>query len=368
MLRTRPKAHDRIRRGALVLALVCSFLAGSCNSDEGGPLASSDPADAPAGAPPDTSTGVPPDTSAGVPPDTVPVDPQPPPAPPVSYTGLPYGPSSLWYLADVKGETQPFTASQNYINADSIVQQINAARAMGQRLILAMTGGLSEDYTTNGQFDMTKWKNKMDTYNTDTIRAAVAAGVADGTIIGDLLIDEPETKQWGGNLTKAMLDEMAAYVKNIIPTLLVGVNHGPPGYKWRSSERHTKVDYVAYQYAHYITSGDVAAWRDAVLAEARYEGVTPALSLNILNGGAQDRDGTWDCTGQGQAGRGTRAPNCRMTSKQLQDWGKALATYGCFLTMWRYDESYMSEAGNQDAFREIASLVASQPRRSCARP
>jgi hypothetical protein len=357
MVRTRMKAHDRIRRGALVLALFSAFLAGGCNSDDVDPLGPSDPADAPPGVPAvDTAPVV--DSQA----------PQAPQAPPVTYTGLPFGPFGLWRMSDVKWGPQPFTGSQNYINADSIVQQINAARAMGQRLILAMTGGLSEDYTTNGQFDMTKWKNKMDTYNTDTIRAAVAAGVADGTIIGDLLIDEPETKQWGGNLTKAMLDEMAAYVKNIIPTLLVGVNHGPPGYKWRSSERHTKVDYVAYQYAHYITSGDVAAWRDAVLAEARYEGVTPALSLNVLNGGAQDRDGTWDCTGQGQAGRGTRAPNCRMTSKQLQDWGKALATYGCFLTMWRYDESYMSEAGNQDAFREIASLVASQPRRSCARP
>ena len=128
-----------------MLALVCSFLAGGCNSGEGGPLASSEPTDAPPGAPPDTSAGVPPDTSAGAPPDTsagvppvdtVPVDPQPPPAPPVSYTGLPYGPSSLWYLADVKAEPQPFTASQNYINADSIVQQINAARALDHRLIL----------------------------------------------------------------------------------------------------------------------------------------------------------------------------------------------------------------------------------------
>jgi hypothetical protein len=36
--------------------------------------------------------------------------------------------------------------------------------------------------------------------------------------------------------------------------------------------------------------------------------------------------------------------------------------------MWEYDEAYMSEAANQDAFREIASLVASQPPRSCARP
>jgi hypothetical protein len=346
----------------LVHALLAAFLAGGCNLDEAGPLAPSDP--------PDVQPDVP--TADSAPADVPPVDSAPAAdsqATPATYTGLPYGPFGLWSSGEVNWGPQPFTGSHNYINADGIVQQINAARAMGQRLILAMTGGLSKDYTTNGQFDMTKWKNKMDTYNTDTIRKAVAQGVADGTIIGNTLIDEPETKQWGTNLTKAMIDEMAAYVKNIFSTLPVGVNHGPPAYnQWRTSEHYQLVDYVLYQYAHYVTSGDVAAWRDAVLAQASHEGATPAFSLNILNGGAQDRDGTWDCTGEGQAGRGTRFPNCRMTPTQLQNWGKALATYGCFLTMWRYDGTYMSEASNQDAFREIASLVASQPRRSCTRP
>jgi hypothetical protein len=365
MLRTRMKAHDRIRRGALVLALFSAFLAGGCNSDDVDPVGPSDPADAPPGDPADA----PPDVPAV---DTAPVvDSQPsqaPQAPPVPYTGLPYGPSNLWYLADVKGEPQPFTASQNYINADSIVQQINAARNKGQRLMFAMTGGLSTEYTTNGQFDMTKWKNKMDTYNTEAIRNAVAAAVSDGTVIGNLMIDEPETARWGAVLTKPMLDQMAAYVKSIFPTLAVGLSHGPPGYKWRATERYTKVDYVMYQYNHYITSGNIVAWRDAVLAQAKLDGVRPALSINVLNGGVQDRDGDYSCTSAGQAGKGTYDPNCRMTPTQVRDFGRALATDGCFLMMWEYDEAYMSEAANQDAFREIASLVASQPQRSCARP
>ena len=57
-----------------------------------------------------------------------------------------------------------------------------------------------------------------------------------------------------------------------------------------------------------------------------------------------------------------------MTPTQVRDFGRALATDGCFLMMWEYDAAYMSEAANQDAFRELAALVASQPRRSCARP
>ena len=348
MLRTCAKSHARKAWRPLVLALLAVLLGGSCSSDEGGPLAPSDPAD--------VTTR---DTAAA---DSL------APQLAVAYAGLPYGPFGLWDIDAVNWGPKPFTGSHNYINAEGIVRQINAARALGQRLVIAMTGGSSKEYTTNGQFDLAKWKNKMNTYKTATIRNAVAAGVADGTIIGNTLIDEPETRQWGSILTKGMIDQMAAYAKSIFTTLPVGVNHGPPAYKWRSAERYKLVDYVLYQYAHYVTSGNVAAWRDAVLARARYEGVTPALSLNIINGGVQDRDGTWDCTGSGQAGRGTRTPNCRTTASQLLSWGKALAPYGCFLTMWRYDGANMSKVANQDAFKNIAAVVASKPHRSCRRP
>jgi hypothetical protein len=362
MLRARTRTHDRIRRGAVVLALLSPLLAGSCNSGGADAVASTDPTDAP---------GVPPDPPDSTPPpvDTVPgVDPPPPPPPPVAYTGLPFGPSSIWHLADLKGELQSFTASQNYINADSIVQQIDAARARGHRLVLVMAGGLSRQYSTNGQFDMTKWTNRMDTYNTEAIKTAVAAAVADGTVIANQLIDEPETRRWGGNITKATLDSMATYGHTMFPTLPMGLNHGPPGYKWRPTERFKVVDYVLYQYNHYITSGDIGAWRSAVLEQAKLDGVTPMFSINVLDGGVQDRGQGYSCAGAGQAGRGTYAPNCRMTPTQVRDFGRALATDGCFLMMWEYDAAYMSEAANQDAFRELAALVASQPRRSCARP
>jgi hypothetical protein len=366
MLRMRTKAHDRIRRGALVLVLLSPFLAGSCNSDQADPLAPSDPTDATPNVPAvDTAPVV--DSQPPQPPQP-PQAPQAPQAPPGTYTGLPYGPSGLWSKADVKWGPQPFTGSQNYINADSIVQQINAARAMGHRLILVMTGGLSTEYTTDGKFDMTKWTNKMDTYNTQAIKDAVAAAVSDGTVIANQMIDEPETRRWGGNITKATLDEMATYGHTMFPTLPMGLNHGPPGNNWRSTERYQVVDYVLYQYNHYISSGDIDAWRTAALKQAKHDGVTPMFSINVLDGGVQDRDGDYSCTGAGQAGTGTYAPNCRMTPTQVRDFGRALATDGCFLMMWEYDAAYMSEAANQDAFREIASLVASQPQRSCARP
>jgi hypothetical protein len=353
-----------------MVAVLTTIVGASCGSPEAGPLTATDPPQAPTApeqdtthapfpaGPSDTATtsdSATTDTAAGLP-------------TPVSYTGLPFGPTGLWTANRLNGTPEPFTGSQNYISADTVVLQISAARAAGQRLVLAMAGGGYDRYTTNGQFDMTKWKARMDTYRDPVIQAAVAAAVADGTVIGNLLIDEPETKRWGTVLTKDMIDEMATYAKQIFPTLPMGVDHGPPGYRWGESQRYHVLDYVLYQYAHYITMGDVVAWRNTVLHQASLDGVTPMLSINVLNGGAQDRKGAWDCTDKGQAGVGTYAPNCHMTPDQIREFGKALTPYGCYMMLWRYDAAYMSDPANQEAFKELAALAASTPRRSCKRP
>jgi hypothetical protein len=283
-----------------------------------------------------------------------------------SYSGIPFGPFGLWssYTTVYSGPS-PFTASHSFVDASGIVTLINSARQKRQRLLLAMTGGGSHRYTTNGKFDLAKWKNKMSSFNTATIRNAVAAAVADGTIIGNSMIDEPETPRWGGNITKPMLDGMAAYAKSMFPTLPMGVNHGGGGYKWRTSERFQKVDYAMNNYTWRM--GDAAAWRNAVLAQDARDGVKTAFSLNILGGGVQDKDGTWNCTSAGQAGRGPYAPTCRMTPDQVRTWGRTIGPSGCALAMWTYDYAYITKTANQSAFRDVASTMASKPRPSCRR-
>lgn len=344
MIRAFVNAGDPTPLRPLALAVLITLLGGGCASDNASPVAVSDS------------------------PDALPVGSTPPASILAAYVGIPYGPIGLWTMNKLNWGPKPFTGSMNFTNADTLVLQINAARNKGQRVIVAMTGGPSSRYTTNGQFDLTKWKNTMNTFNKSALKTAVAAAVSDGTLIGNTMIDEPETKQWGTVLTKPKLDQMAAYVKTIFPTLPVGVNHGPPGYKWRSSERYTKVDYAVYQYAYWVTKGNVIAWRDAVLTQARLDGVTPGLSVNILNGGAPDQgDGVYDCKGTGQAGLGTRYPNCRMTTDQLRTWGKALVPNGCVMLMWRFNATYMNNLANQNAFNEIAAVAASKPRRSCKR-
>jgi hypothetical protein len=282
-------------------------------------------------------------------------------------TGIPYGPFGLWNsYSGLDWAPVPFTTSQNYTSPETLLAQIATARQLNQKLVLAMTGGAHSNYITNGVFDLAKWTARMDQYKTPEIKSAVAAGVADGTIIGNSVMDEPEYHSWGGVMTKPMIDRMAEYAKAIFPTLPVGVNHGPNGYYlWRPQERYHVVDYVVNQYNWWVTSGDVSTWRDKVLAQARLDGVTPAFSLNVINGGVQDKDGNWDCIGTG--GKGNRSPNCRMTATQVRNWGTSLGSAGCLLLMWKFDATYMANTENRQAFRDVAERLASAPARSCRR-
>lgn len=284
-----------------------------------------------------------------------------------TFSGLPYGPIGLWAtLNTFEMGPAPFTLSQETVSPGSIVARINNARSKRQRLVLAMTGTSASDYKTNGKFDLSKWKRRMNGFNTSTIRNAVAGGVSDGTVVGNTMIDEPETVRWGGNVSKSVIDQMAAYSKSLFSSLPVGVNLGPPAYRWRASERFHKLDWVRYQYSWGVTNGDLAEWRDGVLAQARKDGVQPAFSLNILDGGTVDRSGAWDCPG---IGKGTYGRNCNMTADQVRSWGRTLAAAGgCALMMWRYDNAYITKSANQDAFRDVAAATSGAPRKSCKRP
>jgi hypothetical protein len=336
----------------LALVLLAVLAAASCNNTD----APSSPTETPAASPAA-------DPSA----DTVPLVDSLATGSAVLYTGIPYGPASLWAgVTGFKWGPAPFTMSQDNTFANGIVTRINTARQNRQRLVLVMTGGLASEYSTGGKFDLAKWKTRMDTFKSPTITNAVAAAVADGTIVGNVLMNEPETPKWGGVMTKPLLDQMAAYVKAIFPTLPVGINMGAPGFKWRTWERYKVLDYVLSQYQWSFNQGNVGAWRDAVLSWARAEGVTPVFSLNILDGGVVDNVGTWDCAGTG--GKGTYAQRCRMTADQVRTWGRAIGPYGCAMLMWMYDDAFMSNTANQGAFRDVASLLASKPRRSCQRP
>ena len=290
--------------------------------------------------------------------------------PPQPRGGVPFGPFGLWEKTAPRETAVPFTASQNFTSPETVIALIDNARAAKQSLILVLTGGNMGQYSSDGAFDLLKWERRIDQYNTGPIRDAIAAGVADGTVIANSLIDEPEHKKWGPSMNKAVVDSMAAYVKVDFPTLPVGPSHGPNGYyQWHPDQRYRVVDYVLNQYNWRVEKGNIEAWRDKVLAQARRDGVAVAFSLNIIDGGETgSKDGSWTCPAGTSAGHGTKDPNCRMTASQIRDWGKLIGPSGCALMMWRYDEAAMARPDNQQAMADVAAALAKAPRRPCTRP
>jgi hypothetical protein len=288
-----------------------------------------------------------------------------------SRRGVPFGPFSLWSGYDrVKSNRASFTASINYTDARGIARQINAARAKGHKLMLMMTDEGRKGYLTRGKFDLNKWKRSMDRYRSSTIKDAVRRGVADGTVIGNSVIDEPKHRTWGGNLNKGVVDQMCRYVKRMFPTLPVGV---ATVHWWLPSQRFRVCDFIIDQYDYSQPPngwgtpgggrGDVESWRKQALAQARKDGIAIAFSMNLLDGGPELSRCPLSKTG----GRGTYSRHCRMTPDQVRRFGKALAPSGCAMFMWRFDQKFMAKEANTRAVRDVAAAIASSPRRSCRR-
>jgi hypothetical protein len=276
--------------------------------------------------------------------------------------GVAFGPEGLWAdYTSLKSRVIPFSASTNFTDAHGLVKQINAARGMGHRLILNMTGGNHNRYKTNGKFDFRKWKSVMNTYNRRDIKAAVARGVADGTIMLNTVMDEPSVKSWGGVMTKPLLDQMARYVKAMFPSLPVGV---ALRFDWRTQERFKVMDAYISQYGW--VKGTATSFRDRGLAEARKQGMKMVFALNLLDGGTLNWK-RWSCPIGPTGGRGTYAPACRMSASQVRVWGRALGTAGCGLILWRYDRAFMSKSANVQALRDVGGTLARTPGRSCRR-
>jgi hypothetical protein len=166
-------------------------------------------------------------------------------------------------------------------------------------------------------------------------------------------------------MTKVRVDSLCGYVKDIFPTMPVGVVHTHDAFEPTKSYR--TCEFVVSQYE--VRMGSVTAFRDAGLAMARRDGHAIAFSFNILNGGIQAaRDGLWNCPLTTTGGRGTYNPNCRMTAEQVRNVGLVLGPAGCSLLMWRYDSSFMANAANVEAFKDVAARLASTPVSSCRRP
>jgi hypothetical protein len=289
--------------------------------------------------------------------------PLPPPGPtpiPGADGGLPMG---IFGLLSSGVEPRSYTMAVDGYTASNIIPRIAEAKRKKIRLFLNMTGGRHSNYMTGGVFDMAKWRAKMDSYNTPAVRAAVAAAVADGTIIGNSVMDEPQNtshdNSWGpsGTMTKARVDELCRYVKNIFPTLSVGVVHDHRVFEPEKGYQHC--EFLVSQYR--LSKGNIQSFRDGGLAFAKRYNMSIIFSLNVIHGG----DPGTSCLKLGDDPHGKLCP---MSADQVRDWGIILGPVGCALMMWKYYPQYIEKPEIQRALAEVATVLARIPRKSCGRP
>ena len=207
-------------------------------------------------------------------------------------SGIPCGP---FYVQDSlhaqwEAEYPNWTGGQAPAVASTLLARLAVMRTHNQNMIIGLAGW-SGGFLTDGKFDLVKWKAKID--------AAYALGIesyiADGTIYGNYIIDEPKaTNSWGGEcVPNNTLDDMAEYSKTKWPTLPCIIRAEPtnltakattscgpwPGgdYQWQY------VDAAWCQYT--IRKGNINTYIANNYASAQTQGLSLVVGVNWRDGG-----------------------------------------------------------------------------------
>ena len=314
--------------------------------------------------PPD-STNLP-DSTVAPPDSTPPVPPPPPDSTPVDtaahscggitggssgtpvHEGIAFGPATL----PPSKFTSPFGATI-YTATDPVCLALHlaAARRVNARLFISFTGNETHMVDANG-FSMTLWKQRVDRFR----NVPMDSYVADGTILGHMIMDEPsDPTNWGGKVvTQAQIEEMARYSKEIWPTMPTMIRTWP---YYLKGGQYPHLDAVRF---HYLDR-----WKplDDFLAknmqDARDLGLAIVGGLNVLNGGAKD---------SGIPGRASN--KFGMNADEIREWGSRFLDEPdlCAFILWEWDDKYFARADIKAAIDELAAKAAAHPKHECRRP
>jgi hypothetical protein len=237
----------------------------------------------------------------------------------------------------------------------SFLPVLAEARAKNARLVIKLTGGsASHVKNSDGTFNFTKWKALVDKYK--SVTASFAPFIADGTIIGHYLIDEPNmAHRWGGKqVPQATIEAMAKYSKQIFPSMPTLVRVVPT---WLASAPVTYT-YLDAGWAQYTSvKGDVTRWVAAEASAAKSRGLGLVVSMNVLNGG------------NGSSGiRGTESGKHSMSASELRSYGTALLnqTYTCAFYQWMYNSSYYGRSDIKSAMADLSAKARTHIKTSCS--
>jgi hypothetical protein len=269
----------------------------------------------------------------------------------LGHQGIPFG---MYHLA-ITEFRPPFTGMVlNGSDPADVMQVLEAARKAKVRVVLNMFVSPRQVKNPDGSFNLERWKQRIDRFATVDLEPYIA----DGTLIGNYLLDEPNSrKKWNNEqVPYADIEAAAQHSKRLWPGLptLVRVDPiflGKAPFKW------VYLDAAWAQYA--ARRGKVEQYVARNVAAAKRAGLGLVLGLNVLDGGA------------GASGRrGTKSKYWAMSAEEVLRYGSVLAREpgGCALLLWKYDRtdtSYFAQPDIQAALSQLGRLAADRPRGSC---
>ena len=227
-----------------------------------------------------------------------------------------------------------------------------ATKAKGGRIVIKMCRG-RDDFVKNadGTFSFTKWKALVDRFR----KVNLAPYIADGTILGHFLIDEPHrTAKWGGKIiSQATLEAMAKYSKSIWPGMTTFVRVVP---SWLASAPVTYIHLDAGWLQYETFRGNVTNVVTAEVAAAKRKGLGLIVGLNVLDGG----NGTSRIPGWT---RGKYA----MSASEIRTYGTAMLnqTYSCGFYNWMWDSPYYGRSDVKTALAELSTKARNHVKTPC---
>jgi hypothetical protein len=362
-------------RGAALRAFSCALLlmaGAACDGDGVGPTPLALPTDAPGTPPLDTVPAAPVDSTV---PPPAPVDSTVPPpgdsgaVPPPPDSTLPPPEDSI--PTDGAGALLPgivfgtFHMPNSYLSSvhtgtlyggevspSNILTLLSQARAKGARVIVKLSMG-RERFVLNddGTFSVTKWKALVDRYKSINL----APYLADGTIVGHYMIDEPHrASKWGGKVvSQATLEAMAAHSKKNWPGMATFVRVVP---SWLASAPVNYVHLDAGWAQYTVDKGDAARWVAAEVAAAKSKGLGLAVGMNVLDGGnGSSRIPGWT------SGRWA------MSANEIRTYGAAMLaqSHACAFYMWMHDAGYYARTDIKSAMAAVSLKARNHAKTSC---
>jgi hypothetical protein len=237
------------------------------------------------------------------------------------------------------------------LSPSTMLSELAKIKAKGGRIVVVLVGDRFMRNPDN-TFNLAGWKSALDRYRGINFNSYIA----DGTIVGHRLMDEPHFDgRWGGRtIPHSTIEEAAKYSKQLWPAMPT-IAAAPLNWLAATTVTYTHLDAGLSMFRSH-TSKNPAQWAAAQAGKAKQKGLGMLAGLNVLDGG------------NGSSGfRGNLPRKWAMSAAELRSYGSALLgqAHVCGFVMWQYTSEYYGRADIKSAMTDLSSLARKHVQTSC---